>query len=102
MTRILHDGTPTETLSRLPLATLSVSLGLFFAISFTLCVLFDLAMPSMAMRDAWMPFLPGFTWLSLPSFLLGLIESFAYGLYTGLVFGALFNLCVRLARRRAR
>lgn len=88
-----------RTVSRLPVAALSVSLGLFFAITFTLCVLFDLAMPAMAMRNAWMPLLPGFTWLSLPSFLLGLAESFAYGLYTGVVFGLIFNLCARMGGR---
>lgn len=85
-----------RTVSRLPVVALSVSLGLFFAITFTLCVVFDLAMPSMAMREAWMPLLPGFTWLSLPSYLLGLAESFAYGLYTGIVFGLIFNLCARM------
>ena len=63
--------------------------------SLTRCV-FPSAMPSMAMREAWMPLLPGFTWLSLPSFLLGLAESFAYGLYTGAVFGLIFNLCARM------
>ena len=52
-------------------------------------------------REAWMPLLPGFTWLSLPSFLIGFVESFAYGVYTGLVFGALFNPCARLAGRGA-
>ena len=50
----------------------------------------------MAMREAWMPLLPGFTWLSLPSYVLGLAESFAYGLYTGVVFGLIFNLCARM------
>lgn len=90
-----------RTVSRLPVAALSVSLGLFFAVTFTLCVLFDLAIPSMAMREAWMPLFPGFTWLSLPSFLLGLAESFAYGLYTGFAFGLIFNLCARMGGRGA-
>jgi len=70
---------------------LGQSLGLFLAISFILCVLFDLLVPSMAMHTAWQAFLPGFTWLSLPSFLLGLVESYAYGWYIALVWGSLYN-----------
>lgn len=81
---------------RLPILALAISLGLFFAVTFTLCVLFDLAIPLMAMHAAWMPLLPGFTWLSLSSFLLGLVESFIYGIYVALIFGPLFNLCTRM------
>lgn len=87
----------TKPARRLPIAALAISLGLFLAITFALCVLFDLAAPSLAMRDAWTPLLPGFTWLSPSSFLLGLAESFAYGVYIAVVFGPLYNLCVRLA-----
>lgn len=39
----------------------------------------------------WLQFLPGFTWLSPGTFLLGLVESFAYGWYVALVFVPLFN-----------
>ena len=35
--------------------------------------------------------LPGFTWLTWQSFLLGLVESFLYGIYFGLVFVPLYN-----------
>lgn len=97
-----HQQGSSQTIHRLPILSLCLSLALFFAFTFTLCVLFDLALPSMAMRTAWMAFLPGFTWLSVPSFVLGLIESFAYGLYVGLVFGSLFNLCARLMRKDER
>ena len=44
--------------------------------------------------------LPGFTWLTWPSFLLGLIEAFLYGIYFGLVFVPLYNFFQsRLSRR---
>jgi hypothetical protein len=36
-------------------------------------------------------FLPGFKLLSWPTFLLGLVESFAYGWYIALTFGPLYN-----------
>ena len=39
--------------------------------------------------------LPGFRWLSPGSFVLGLIESFLYGAYAGLVFTPIHNFVVR-------
>lgn len=76
---------------RLSVIALGLSLGVFLMISFTLCVLFDLAFPSLAMNPVWALLLPGFTWLSWGSFALGLVESFAYGVYVALIFGPLFN-----------
>lgn len=42
--------------------------------------------------------LPAFRWLTLWGFWLGLIESFLYGVYAGLVFVPIYNV---LARRMA-
>lgn len=78
-------------LPRIPVIALGMSLGLFLAISFVLCVGFDLIFPGLVMYHAWLKLLPGFTWLSFPSFLLGLVESFAYGWYIALIFAPLFN-----------
>ena len=64
--------------ARIPVIALGMSLGVFFAATFVLCVGFDLLFPGMAMYETWLKLLPGFTWLSLPSFFLGLAESFAY------------------------
>ena len=77
---------------RLPVAALGLSLGLFLAITYVLCVGYDLIFPGQAMNATWLRLLPGFAWLSWGSFLLGLIESFAYGWYVALVFGPLYNL----------
>jgi len=82
---------------RLPVFALGMSLGLFLAVTFTLCVGFDLLFPGQAMYESWLRLLPGFTWLSWPSFLLGLVESFAYGWYVALVFGPLFNFFAGLS-----
>ncbi len=76
---------------RLPVVALGLSLGSFISITYVLCVLFDLWFPGLAMYETWLKLLPGFTWLSWPSFFLGLVESFAYGWYIALVFGPLFN-----------
>lgn len=70
---------------------LGLALGTFFVISFILCVGFDLVFPGQAMYQSWMRLLPGFTWLTWGSFVLGLIESFAYGIYIALVFCPLYN-----------
>ena len=58
--------------------------SLFLAITFSLCVGFDLLFPAQAMYQAWQQLLPGFEWLSWQSFSLGLVESYGYGclLYT--------------------
>jgi len=78
--------------SRIPVIALGMALGIFLAITFVICVAFDLLFPGMAMYETWLKLLPGFTWLSWPSFFLGLIESAAYGWYTALVFAPLYNL----------
>ena len=77
---------------RLPVAALGLSLGLFFLITYVLCVGYDLLFPGQAMYQSWLRLLPGFTWLTWPSFLLGIVESFVYGWYVALIFGPLFNV----------
>ena len=64
--------------------------GFFLMISYVICVAGDLLFEH-RMYEAWLKLLPGFTWLTWPSFLLGLIETFAYVFYFGLVFLLLYN-----------
>ena len=91
------SGIPLPTVQdpSIPVLALGMSLGTFLAVTFVLCVGFDLLFPSLAMYPNWQRFLPGFTWLTWPSFLLGLVETFAYGWYVALIFGPLFNLFSR-------
>jgi len=70
---------------------LGMSLGLFFLISFALCVAFGLLFPSATMYQSWLPLLPGVSWMSWPSFFLGLVETFAYGWFVAIFFVPLFN-----------
>ena len=90
---------PTVMTARIAVIALGMSLGVFFAITFVLCVGFDLLFPGMAMYETWLKLLPGFTWLSWSSFFLGLVESFAYGWYVALVFGPLYNFFLARARK---
>jgi len=66
--------------------------SLFLAITFSLCVAFDLVFPNMAMYEAWIRLLPGFEWLSWKSFFLGLIESYGYGWFFALIWAPLYNV----------
>ena len=81
---------------RLSVISVAVSLGLFLAISFVLCVALAFVVPDAGLHRPWVQFLPGFSWLTWPSFFLGLCESFAYGLYTGIVFVPLYNFFARV------
>jgi len=66
--------------------------SIFLAISFVLCVGGDLLMPAYQMHTIWERLLPGFTWISWGSFLLGLVESYAWGWYFTLIWVPLYNV----------
>ncbi len=76
----------------IPVVALGLALSLFFALSFGLCVLSYLVAPAWPISHAMLAMmLPGFVLLSLPSFILGLVESFAWGWYIALILGPLYN-----------
>ena len=83
---------PARNVSRVPVVAFSMGLGTFLVVTYLFLVLFDLWFPTQAVNRVWAPLLPGFTWLTWPSFFLGLIEVFAYGWLVGLVFGPLYNV----------
>jgi len=75
---------------------LTWSLGLFGAVSFVVCVLYGLVVPESLHMTGWLEsILPGFTWLTPVGFVIGLVESFLYGVYAGLVFGPIYNMLSR-------
>ena len=63
----------------------AVALGAFLAGSYVICSVWDGLFPDSAMHSAWEALLPGFSWWSFGSFLLGLVETFAYGFWLALV-----------------
>jgi hypothetical protein len=74
----------------------SWSLGMFTTIAFILCVIYGLIVPpNLHMASALEAVLPAFKWLTFGGFFLGLIESFLYGAYVGLVFVPVYNCLVR-------
>jgi hypothetical protein len=76
----------------IPVLALGMGLSLFLAISYVLCVLGYVLFPSLPIEHSALAiFLPGFRLLSWQSFVLGLVESFAWGWYVALIFGPLYN-----------
>ena len=80
-------------MKRLTIRGTAVALGLFFDVTFLLCLVWALVVPSRleTMAKFWEAVLPGFAWLTPGSVVLGLVELFLYGIYTAVVFVPLFN-----------
>ena len=76
----------------IPVASFGLSLSLFLAISYTLCILGYILFPGLPISHSSLAiFLPGFELLSWKTFVLGLIESLGWGWYVALIFGPLYN-----------
>ncbi len=84
-------------LTMLSVKIVSWSLGLFTAVSFVFCVLYGLLVPERlhGMSAFLEMMLPAFRWLTFGGFILGLVESFLYGVYIGVVFVPIYNFINR-------
>ena len=81
-----------STANTLRIAPVGNSVSLFLLISYLLCIGFGLLAPDqISMHEAWAPLLPGFEWLTLSGFLIGLVESYLYGWYFAIVFVPLYR-----------
>jgi hypothetical protein len=78
-------------MKRLTIPGTALALGLFFDVTFALCVFWGFVVPRF--HAGWLleAILPGFVWLTPQSVILGLVEAFLYGWYVALVFVPLFN-----------
>ena len=76
---------------QIPITALGLSLSAFFAITYLLCIASGLIVPDWGLHQPWLQFFPGFEWLTIRGFLIGLVEAVVYGWYVAVVFGALFN-----------
>ncbi len=80
----------------LNLKVVTWSLALFGTVSFVVCVLYGLVVPeSLHMTSFLEAVLPGFQWLTFTGFLIGLVQSFLYGVYAGIVFVPIHNWLAR-------
>jgi len=79
-------------MNQLNIRVVTWSMATFTAFSFVICVLYGLIVPESFHLVQFLEItLPGFKWLTVGSFFIGLIESFLYGVYMGLVFTPIYN-----------
>jgi hypothetical protein len=78
----------------LRIKTVGVALGTLLAVSYVLCVLFDLVFPGWAMYQVWQGLLPGFGWGAV-GILIGLVETVLYGFYIAVIYVPVYNYLQR-------
>jgi hypothetical protein len=82
--------------TRVDIVPFGLSLGITFMITYVLCVVYGLLGFQQGMHQLLFQVFPGFTWMTWPSFFLGLFWSFVLGWYIAIlraiVFLPLFNL----------
>lgn len=84
----------------LNIKVISWSLATTALISFLVCLSYGLATPESLHMHAFLEqLLPGFKWLTLQGFFVGLVESFLYGAYAGLVYVPVYNFFARRVGR---
>jgi len=77
--------------SRITIVPLGLTLGCFLVITYIGCVLYGLLGFQQGMHQLLFQIIPGFTWITWPSFFIGLFWNFVWGWYIALVFALLFN-----------
>ncbi|MBI3057900.1 MAG: hypothetical protein HYY81_01090 [Deltaproteobacteria bacterium] len=79
-------------MNQLNIRVLTWSLATFTTFTYLVCVAYGLIVPeTLHMVQFLEIILPGFKWLTVGSFFIGLVESFLYGVYAGLVFTPIYN-----------
>lgn len=78
-------------MTRRTITRLGQTLGLVFAVLYSLCVAWDAIFPGEAMRSVWADALPGFDWLGAGDFFLGLVEVYLYGWIFAVLFVPIWN-----------
>ena len=68
-----------------------VPFSFFLVITYVLCVIYGLLGFQQGMHQLLFQIIPGFTWITWPSFFIGLFWTFVWGWYIALVFAPLFN-----------
>ncbi|MBX3488595.1 DUF5676 family membrane protein [Parvibaculum sp.] len=76
---------------RIAIVPLGMTLGTFFVVTYIFCVLFGLLVSDPGMHRLLSDLMPGFTWITWPSFFIGLVWSFVFGWYIAIVFTPIYN-----------
>ena len=92
ITQQIHVTTQQAHRGPFSITVVGLSLGLFLVISYLLCLIGYLVFPELPIAHTGLSiFLPGFKLLDWQSFLIGLVESFAWGWYVAVIFVPLYN-----------
>ncbi|KAA3616814.1 MAG: hypothetical protein D8M58_17580 [Calditrichaeota bacterium] len=78
-------------MKQLSIIPVAYTTTIFLIITYVLCILFDFVFPQWSMSKIWETVLPGFSWISWSSFLIGLVGTVGYGVYTAVVFVPIYN-----------
>ncbi len=79
-------------MNQLNIRVLTWSLATFTTFTYIVCVVYGLIVPESLHMSRFLEIvLPGFKWLTVEGFFIGLIESFLYGVYAGLVYTPIYN-----------
>ena len=76
---------------RIAIVPLGMTLGTFFVVTYILCVLFGVLVSDPGMHRFLSDLLPGFTWITWPSFFIGLVWAFVFGWYIAVVVAPIYN-----------
>lgn len=77
---------------RLNIRVVTWSLASFTTLSYLVCIAYGLIAPESLHMVRFLEItLPGFKWLTVGGFVIGLVESFLYGVYAGLVYTPIYN-----------
>lgn len=80
----------------LSIRVVTASLAVSAVVSYLFCLLFMLIAPeSLHMHVFLEQVLPGFRWLTPVGFVTGLIETFLFGAFAGLVYVPIYNVFLR-------
>ena len=77
------------------------TLAIWSAVTFVVCVIYGVVTPQSFHTVALLEqVLPGFKWLTEQGFMIGLVESFLYGVFVGVTFCPIYNLVRHVRARR--
>lgn len=72
--------------------SLFITFAVYISVLFTLCLVYDLFVPAgYKMTAIWKILLPGFTGLTFPNYLFGLLDIIGYSAYTAFIFSKTIN-----------
>lgn len=86
-----NKGTTMNTQSPIAIVPFGVSLTAFFVFTYVLCILLGILISPHGLAQMYPMLFPGFTWITWPSFFVGLFWVVVYAWYIAVSFGLIHN-----------